>query len=143
MDGGQKLMNLIILDPMKIFERIPRWLPAIAVMAIIFGFSSIPSQEMPSFGFWDLIVKKGAHMLGYGLLALSFWYGLRLDRRRWWLALLLAVIYAISDEFHQSFVPGRHPSWVDALLVDGSGAAFALGLVNYFLGKKDRVKENE
>ncbi len=67
---NQKVQNLIILDRMKIVARILRWLPAILVMVIIFGFSSIPSREMPSFGFWDLLVKKGAHMLGYGLLAL-------------------------------------------------------------------------
>jgi VanZ family protein len=111
---------------MKINESILHWLPAIAVMAVIFGFSSIPSQEMPSFGILDLVVKKGAHMLGYGLLALAYWYGLRFDKRRWWLALLFAMLYAISDEFHQSFVPGRHPSLVDALIIDGSGAALML-----------------
>jgi VanZ family protein len=111
---------------MKINKRILHWLPAIAVMAVIFGFSSIPSQEMPSFGILDLVVKKGAHMLGYGLLALAYWYSLRFDKRRWWLALLFAMLYAISDEFHQSFVPGRHPSLVDALIIDGSGAALML-----------------
>jgi VanZ family protein len=111
---------------MKINKSILRWLPAIAVMLVIFGFSSIPSQEMPSFGLWDLIVKKGAHMLGYGLLALAYWYGMHFDKRGWWLALALAVLYAISDEFHQSFVQGRNSSWVDALVIDGSGAALML-----------------
>ncbi len=111
---------------MKNNKRFLRWFPAIALMAVIFGFSSIPSQEMPSFGFWDTLVKKGAHMGGYGLLALAYWFGLRFDKRRWWLALLLAVLYAVSDEFHQSFVPGRNPSWMDALVIDGSGAALAL-----------------
>jgi VanZ family protein len=67
-------------------------------------------------------------MLGYGLLALAYWFGLGLNRHRWWLALLLAVLYAITDEFHQSFVAGRHSSWVDALVIDGGGAAIALGL---------------
>ncbi len=65
-------------------------------------------------------------MLGYGLLALAFWFAFRFDRHLWWWALLLAVLYALSDEFHQSFVPGRHPSWVDALVIDGSGAALML-----------------
>ena len=111
---------------MKKNKSILRWLPALAVMVVIFGFSSITSKEMPSFGVVDLIVKKGGHMIGYGLLALADWYGLRFDKRRWWLALLLAVLYAISDEFHQSFVPGRHPSWVDVFLFDGGGAALAL-----------------
>jgi len=91
-------------------------------MVVIFGFSSIPSQEIPNFGLWDLIIKKGAHMLGYGLLALAFWYGLCFDEDRWWLPLLLAVLYAITDEVHQSFVPGRNASWVDAFVIDGSGA---------------------
>ena len=117
--------------------KIKRWLPAILVMVIIFGFSSITGKEMPSFGLWDLIVKKGAHMLGYALLALSFWYAQGFDRRRWWLALLLAVLYAVSDEFHQSFVPGRHPSWVDALVIDGSGAALGL-FAGWLLVKKKK-----
>jgi VanZ family protein len=111
---------------MKTIKRIIRWLPAVGVMVVIFGFSSIPSQDLPSFGLWDLVVKKGAHMLGYGILALAYWFGLRFDRHRSWIALLLAIIYAISDEYHQSFVPGRNPSWVDALVIDGSGAALTL-----------------
>ncbi len=117
---------MIILDPMKLIKSILHWLPSVAVMAAIFGLSSIPSQELPSFGLLDLVVKKGAHMLGYGLLALTFWYGLHLDKRLWWLALSLAVLYAISDEYHQSFVPGRHPTWVDVFIFDGGGASLAL-----------------
>jgi VanZ family protein len=99
-------------------------------MAVIFGLSSIPSQEMPNFGLWDFVVKKGAHMLGYGLLAFAYWYGMRFDKRRWVLALLLALLYALTDEYHQSFVPGRHPSWLDALVIDGSGAALMLFAVS-------------
>lgn len=131
---------MIILDTMKIIISILPWLPAIAVMAIIFGFSSIPSQEMPGFGLWDLVVKKGAHMLGYGLLALANWYGLCFEKRGWWLALLLTVLYAITDEFHQSLVPGRHPSWVDALVIDGSGAALMLLAVS---GVRKRMRRNQ
>ena len=67
-------------------------------------------------------------MLGYALLGLAYWYGLRFNKRRWWLALLFAILFAASDEFHQSFVPGRHPSWVDVLGFDGGGAASAIGL---------------
>ena len=115
--------------------KIIRWLPALLMMVVIFGFSSIPGKEMPSFGSWDLIVKKGAHVLGYALLALLLWYAQGFDQNRWWLAFMLAVLYAISDEFHQSFIPGRHPSWVDALVIDGGGAAFAL-CVGWLVRKK-------
>ena len=107
-------------------KSILRWIPALALMMIIFGFSSIPSREMPNFGVLDLIVKKGGHILGYSLLALANWVGFRFNGRRWWLALLLTVVYAILDEFHQSFVPGRHPSWVDALVIDGGAASLTL-----------------
>jgi len=112
------------------------WLPAVLMMAVIFGFSSTPSIELPNFGLWDVLVKKGGHMLGYGLLALAYWAGLRFEKRRGWLALLLAVFYAITDEFHQFFVPGRHPSVVDVLVFDGGGAAIALGLVYLWRAKK-------
>ena len=105
-----------------------RWLPALLVMAAIFVFSSIPSDEMPRFDWADLLVKKGGHMAGYGLLALSYWHGLRWDARRGWLAWLLAVLYAATDEFHQSFTPGRQPSLVDVLVFDALGAAVALWL---------------
>jgi len=102
-------------------------------MLVIFAFSSIPSKEMPNFSWADLIVKKGGHMLGYGLLALSYAYGLRWDKKRWWLPWLLAILFAITDEIHQSFVPGRHPSILD-VGIDGTGAGLAL-LITYILLK--------
>ena len=111
-----------------LLKKLLPWLPAILVMATIFGFSSRASTQLPNFGLLDTLVKKGAHMLGYALLALTYWYGMRFDRRRWAWALILAILYALTDEFHQSFVPGRHPSWVDVLVFDGSGAAIGLAL---------------
>jgi VanZ family protein len=124
-------------------KKLFRWFPAVVIMAIIFGLSAVPSNEMPRFGYWDTLVKKGGHTLGYGLLALAYWYGLRFDSRRVWLALLLTVFYALTDEFHQSFVSGRHSSWVDVLGFDGGGAAIALGLANWWRVKKKSPLKNE
>ena len=120
-----------------------RWLPAALIMAVIFGFSSTPSAQLPSFGLLDFVVKKGAHMLGYGLLACAYWVGLGLEKRRWWLALLFAILYAMSDEFHQSFVPGRHPSWVDVFGFDGGGALIGLSLVKYWWMNRNRRLKGE
>lgn len=97
------------------------------MMLVIFAFSSIPSKEMPNFSWADLIVKKGGHMLGYGVLALSYSYGLKGDQKQWWLSWLLAVLFSMTDEYHQSFVPGRHPSIVD-VGIDSIGAGLALSI---------------
>jgi VanZ family protein len=107
-----------------------RWGLALLLMTVIFGFSSIPSNEMPNFGLLDFVVKKGGHALGYGLLALSYLYGLKGTNQgmlsRWLItAWFLAVVYSTTDEFHQSFVPGRHPVVTD-VLIDAAGAAIAL-----------------
>ena len=107
-------------------KTILRWAPSVLLMVVIFALSSIPSKEMPSFGFWDTLVKKGGHMLGYGILTVSFGFGLGWERKRAWQAFLLAVAYALTDEVHQSFVPGRHASLLDALVFDGGGSILAM-----------------
>jgi len=114
------------------------WGPAFLVMAAIFTFSSIPSVELPNFGLLDFLVKKGAHALGYGLLALSYLWGLKNERnkiepRLLIFAWILATLYSASDEFHQSFVPGRHPAVMD-VLIDSLGAALTLFLIRRFYG---------
>jgi len=96
------------------------------MMLIIFMFSSRPSTELPNFEDWDYFVKKGAHTLGYGLLALAYWRGLNLEPGKRQLAWGLAICYAITDEIHQIFVPGRHPSLFDILFFDNLGAMLGL-----------------
>ncbi len=67
---------------------------------------------------------KFAHFLFYGLIAthlqLSGYTG-----GRTWLSFVLVVLFGVTDEFHQSFVPGRDASLFD-LLSDAGGAALAL-----------------
>ncbi len=111
------------------------------MMAAIFILSSRPSTQLPNFGGWDYFVKKGAHALGYGLLALAYWRGLEFERGKKWLAWLLAICYATTDEFHQRFVPGRHSSPFDVLLFDNLGAI--LGLILWeSLGKMLRRRQS-
>lgn len=111
---------------------VPRWLPALLMMVAIFLFSSRTSNELPNFGGWDYLVKKGAHGVGYGLLALS--YLRALPKRNYVLAWFLAVLYSATDEFHQSFVPGRHAAITDILIFDNLGAMIALFLHHRFYG---------
>ena len=107
---------------------ISRWGPAMLWMAAIFISSSTPSSDLPSFGSWDYVVRKGGHILGYAVLALVYRRGLGWKQNQSAAAWILAVLYAFLDEFHQSFVPGRHPSLVDVLLFDGGGGAAGLWL---------------
>ena len=99
-------------------------------MLIIFFISSLPGSRLPYFGAWDLYIKKGGHALGFGLLGLAYFYAL--PRRlsvgyQWVLAFLMAILFALSDEFHQSFVEDRTSSLID-VVIDGFGAAVALTL---------------
>lgn len=107
-----------------------RWAPALTIMGLIFIFSSMPSETVPYYGELDFIIKKGGHALGYGLLGLSYYYALprSLSRfYRWILAFIMAILFALSDEYHQSFVKGRDSSLGD-VAIDGLGAAVALFL---------------
>jgi VanZ family protein len=113
-------------------NRIWRWGPAILVMVLIFIASATPGSDLPKFGIWDLGAKKGGHMFGYALLAIAYFHGLNagkaMTRTHFIAALFLAMLYAISDEWHQRFTPGRTPA-VGDVLVDTIGAGIGLAVL--------------
>lgn len=108
-----------------------RMVPMILVMGIIFFLSHQPGDSL------DLPVLPGidklAHLAAYGALAAAtlFAYNAGWKRARPWLAVLVTTIfcllYGLTDEIHQSFIPGRAPSFFD-LAADGAGAVLAGGL---------------
>jgi VanZ family protein len=109
---------------------VSRWVPVVAWAAVIFAFSAVPSLGT-GLGTWDLVLRKCAHMTEYAVLAI-------LLRRatgssRW--AFVLTVAYACSDEFHQTFVRGRHGSPID-VGIDAIGALIGLGVWRRF---RDRL----
>jgi len=111
-----------------------RFVPPLLLMAVIFFLSAQPDLNS-GLGAWDTGLRKLAHMVEFGLL---WWL--------WWRALgfgspvggvLIAVAYAASDEFHQSFVDGRIGSPFD-VLIDAAGVAIAC-LAALRLGKRRRA----
>jgi hypothetical protein len=110
------------------------WGPALILMGTIFGLSATPSEEMIHFGLYDFVIKKGAHMAGYALLALAFLRGFRYERKHFFWILVLVFLYAASDEIHQFFVPGRNASIID-VFIDLAG-----GIVAIIISKNRQVR---
>ena len=94
-------------------------------MGAIYVLSDQPKAGIPSFGVWDLLVKKGSHFLAYAVLAVLAWRGFREGKRPYLWAILLTILYAISDEYHQTFIPGRNGTLVD-VMIDSFGGLTAL-----------------
>jgi VanZ family protein len=97
----------------------------LALMGLIFYLSAQSSvgPELPAF------TQVIAHFSEYALLAALWRWALApwLGARAFAAAAAISVLYAISDEIHQSFVPGRDSDPVD-VLVDCCGIAFGLWL---------------
>jgi VanZ family protein len=104
--------------------RLGLWLPPLLLMGVIFLLSAQPSLNS-GLGLVDHIGRKIVHFGEYGLLCFLWWRPLRTvtnRRRAVLLALVIASAYAATDEFHQTFVEGRHGTPVD-WLIDSAGAA--------------------
>jgi VanZ family protein len=137
------------------------WLPVILWMTVIFGFSSdshsfqhssrilepllnwlFPGMGTDTRNEIVFIARKGMHLTVYAILAFLVWRAWRKpswrDRRPWsWreagYGVLVAGIYAATDEFHQTFVPARD-GCVRDVLIDTCGAAAGLFLL-WLLGR--------
>ena len=114
----------------RVLRRLDPWAPPFVLMAVIFYFSAQPELSS-GLGTIDLIGRKFIHAAEYALLTFLWWRALRtLLRKRPAIigAMGLALTYAVSDEFHQTFVSGRHGSPVD-VAIDAAGASLAAFLL--------------
>ena len=79
---------------------------------------------------WHLLIRKGAHFSEYAVLAMLIANALRsCGKLRWFLPVVISTLYAVTDEIHQYFVPGRACRLLD-VGIDTCGALF--GMVLYF-----------
>lgn len=83
-----------------------RWSPVVLWCFLIFLLSSLPTMETSEIFWWDFIIKKTAHILEYGILFFLL-VRAQAEKPNWLLAFLFCVFYGMTDEYHQSFVPGR------------------------------------
>lgn len=121
--------------PVVIKVSLRPWLPVIVWMCLIFFNSSIPGSSIPSlFQFQDIIF----HLFAYFILALFFSRALKNTLpginsfKIIFFTVIFSVVYGISDELHQVFVPDREFLGFD-ILVDGIGG-FLGALIYSFKG---------
>ena len=98
-----------------------RIVPPLALMALIFVLSAQPDLNS-GLGVWDTILRKIAHMTEYGLLWWLWWRAL--GRGHPLPAVAITLAYAATDEYHQTFVEGRHGSPWD-WAIDSAGVGIA------------------
>ena len=132
------------------------WMLCAAWMAVIFIMSAMSGEDSGEQSGWivrilitilpwiekmipalELFVRKGAHMLEFGVLFFLYRRALFLSGKKHAgaIALALTVFYAATDEFHQMFVPDRGPALTD-VAIDGCGALLAWGALRL----KDKIK---
>ncbi|TKB06064.1 VanZ family protein [Desulforhopalus sp. IMCC35007] len=100
-------------SPYKIYKIVPM----IVVMGTIFFLSSKPGDEihLPAFAYSDLV----AHMIAYAALGATVCFAWKDDFKQSQpfkavaYTIVVCLLYGISDEFHQYFVPSRFVSILD------------------------------
>jgi len=135
------------------------WLPVALWMGIIFTMSSDfgsaahtsriieplvlwikPNATGEEFELVHLLVRKCGHLSEYAILAILILRAIKRSRQQFYarlpwqaagLALLVAAVYAATDEWHQSFVPGRTATFGD-VLIDCCGALVGLTFMSLY-----------
>ncbi|MGG3564965.1 VanZ family protein [Neobacillus rhizosphaerae] len=83
----------------------------------------------------NFLIRKATHLTAFGILAFLLFKSLETTRFSYLLAWILTALYAMSDEYHQSFMPGRTATYKD-VLIDACGALVVLSLIYLFRKKK-------
>lgn len=118
------------------------WLAVVLWMAVIFFLSSQPELG-DNFGRFRFGLAKVGHVVVFSILGALVAQAMdtaRIRRRVWWTVVFVA-LYAIVDEVHQSFVPGRGPMLTDVAIDTISGLAGAVAwsrLGRSFLAQRTR-----
>jgi VanZ family protein len=122
----------------KLSASIIYWLPAICYMGLIFFLSSLPSQEIK---IDEEIPDYILHIIEYLLLCIFLLLGYtkgvkeNFTKRAYLITVIISIIYALSDEFHQSFVPTRDANIRD-IVADIIGSFLAIGIIYLFMQRK-------
>jgi len=134
------------MDKTKFLKLLQIWLPLFLWMLIIFLFSSRPTIQASTFDPVDFVIKKTAHLTEYAFLLVLLFRAIyltftdRLNRGKVEnLAVFFSFIYAVSDEWHQSFISGRTATLRD-ILIDFIGIMIGLTAIKFIKHQKKLTK---
>lgn len=119
-----------------------RFLPLLMVMGAIFLLSHTPGDDLPAAVGG---VDKLCHTAAYTALGVAALFAVhpRISRSGFWKVaagiIFFCLFYGITDEFHQSFIPGRFPSWQD-VVADGLGGLLAALLWQWWRNRRGRSR---
>ncbi len=120
------------------------WLPPILWAMAIFTVSSITVGSSSDFYWKDFVIKKTAHVIEYGILATLIYRALInsnvSNKKAMLYSVALAFLYGATDEFHQSFTPGRGPKFTDVLIDTFGASLFIFGIIANIKKMPERFK---
>jgi len=90
-----------------------RFIPALIWMSVIFYFSTCQTTGIGGTSYWyRFLILKSFHLIEYAILFILINFALNSNLT----SIILAYLYGVSDEIHQSFTPGRTPKFTDTLI---------------------------
>lgn len=102
--------------------------------------SSNPADAFVKFSFADSLIKESLHLVEFAILYVLFVLFFAIDgqltKKTNWVAAVVAALYGLADEIHQSFVPYRSATVIDFIKdITGITICFFIVYRGYFLGK--------
>lgn len=114
-------------------EKIIKFIPIIIWMSVIFYFSSRSTTGIGTNQTDRFIILKSFHLIEYAILAFLLLFAIYKNK----LAIFIAYLYAISDEIHQYFIPGRTGLFRDTL-IDLIGILIGIFIFNKIFSLKKK-----
>ena len=112
------------------------WVPTLFWCLVIFVLSSLPGADFSANKGDNFLIRKSLHVIEYGVLTVCLFRA----TKKVGLAVLLSILYAVSDEVHQDFIIGRTGK-VSDVLFDGFASMLAgLILWKYFQNLPQKLK---
>jgi VanZ family protein len=126
-------------EQQSLIPTLKQWLPGeplkdlLSTLQISYWGRTISVEERGYYYFLEFLIRKGAHILTFGALAIAAF----IMTKRYLFSFILTIGLAAIDEFHQSLTGGRTPTIQDVYL-DTFGAFLALLFI--FIINKIRTK---